>query len=201
MGGPIPWHGRSRALPTTWPSQGTTQRSTGSKWATAWQRSTHVTASEFFFPSSVTNCEPDSTYIRPTKWVNSSNLWPVFTSQGMLSIVSAGIRKNENDLLYFLPFQTFWLLQYMQLSLPPHLSLLGSYSELVLLSRDVWVCIFSYGFVFWSTSLSINCRTNVQQWSGMLRGRTFSKPLVLYMILVPYFLFFFLTWYLQGSRS
>lgn len=55
----------------------------------------------------------------------------------MLSIVSAGIRKNENDLLYFLPFQTFWLLQYMQLSLPPHLSLLGSYSELVLLSRDV----------------------------------------------------------------
>lgn len=166
MGGPIPWHGRARALPTTWPSQGTTQRSTGSRWATAWQRSTHFTASEFFFPSSVTNCEPDSTYIRPNKWENSSNLWPVFTSQGMLNIMSVGIRKKENDLLYFLPFQTFWLLQYVQLSLPPHLSLPGSYFELVLLSRDVWVCIISYGFVFWSTSLSINC---------------------LYMILVPYF--------------
>lgn len=51
MGGPTPWHGRTRALPATWPSQDTTQRSTGSKWAACWHRGNHFWPLNFFFSS------------------------------------------------------------------------------------------------------------------------------------------------------
>lgn len=84
MGGSIPWHGWTRALPTTWPSQNTTQRSTGSTWATALQKSTHFRALECFFPpSSVTVMNQ----IQCTLTQLNEGLWPVFTSQHMLSMI------------------------------------------------------------------------------------------------------------------
>lgn len=41
-GDPVPWHWRTRVSPTTWPSQGTTQRSTGTPSAATCHRSTHL---------------------------------------------------------------------------------------------------------------------------------------------------------------
>lgn len=149
MGSPIPWHGGTRALPATWPSLGTTQRSRGSKWAAAWHRSTHFWPRVFFTLLLL----PAVSQIQRTFGQVNEGILQNFglSSQVKTCWVSwvLGYAKKENAMLYFLPFQAFYALclplQWAQLCLAPHLSVLWSYCELVLLPL---VCVISCGLVF-----------------------------------------------------